>query len=272
MTELGTESNDSLWEGLFTDVEHPVHQYTRRQRSLWKHVPGDPRCKMCTVPLGGPAKALLTFTKKAPAKGNPHFCNACEVWVEKHPGGTETEMTLLFADVRGSTGLAETMEPAQFAGLMRDFYRTANSVLIERDAWMHKPVGDEIVAMFLPIFAPDHARTAIESAFELLEALGEPGGSPGLAVGGGVHSGVTYIGTVGVEGADSYDVTVLGDVPNVTSRLASAAGPGEMLISDAALELAGEDLGHLEHRTLDLRGRSAPLGVRVMSKANSPIR
>ena len=269
MTAPDDHSNDDLWKGLFTDQEHPVHRYTRRQRSLWKHIPGDPRCKMCSVPLRGAASSLLTFTKKAPARGNPHFCNACEVWVEHHPGGTETEMSLLFADVRGSTGLAEEMEPAAFAGLMRDFYRAANSVLVKKDAWMQKPVGDEIVAMFLPIFAPNHARTAIESAVDLLAALAELSGSSGLAVGGGVHSGVTYIGTVGVEGTDAYDVTVLGDVPNVTSRLASAAGAGEMLISDATSDLSGLDLAGQEHRTLELKGRAAPLGVRVMSRVGA---
>lgn len=267
-----TDSNDQLWEGLFTDHEHPVHRHTRRQRSFWKHIPGDPRCKMCTVPLRGPASSVLTFTKKAPAKGNPNFCNACEVWVEHHPGGTETEMTLLFADVRGSTGLAEQIEPAAFAGLMRDFYRTASKALVKSDAWMQKPVGDEIIAMFLPIFAPNHARVAIESAADLLAALSELSGSSGLAVGGGVHSGITYIGTVGVEGTDAYDVTVLGDVPNVTSRLASEASAGEMLISESTFEMSGVDLTDLEQRTLSLKGRSAPLTVRVMNRVGSMTR
>ena len=266
-----TGSNDVMWEGLFTDLEHPVHRYTRRQRAIWKHVPGHPRCKMCTVPLRGAASSMLTFTKKAPAKGNPFFCNACEVWVEEHPGGTETDMTLLFADVRGSTTLAEGMEPAKFAQLMRDFYKAANAVLVKKDAWMQKPVGDEIVAMFLPIFAPNHAGTAIESAGELLGALGELTGRSGLEVGGGVHSGVTYIGTVGVEGTDAYDMTVLGDVPNVTSRLAPAAGAGEMLINDGTHELSGFDLTDLEHRTLNLKGREAPLGVRVMATVGAAV-
>ncbi|MGH8872580.1 MAG: adenylate/guanylate cyclase domain-containing protein, partial [Acidimicrobiia bacterium] len=84
---------------------------------------------------------MLKLTGKAPASGNPLFCNSCEIWISKHPGGAEIEMTLLFADVRGSTHLAEDLGPGPFAELMQTFYRAANKVLIESDAWIDKPVG-----------------------------------------------------------------------------------------------------------------------------------
>jgi adenylate cyclase len=214
------------------------------------------------------AAPMLKMTKKAPASGNPLFCNSCEIWMKKHPGGAEIEMTLLFADVRGSTHLAEDLGPSRFAELMQRFYRVANKVLIASDAWIDRPVGDEIIALYLPIFAPQHARRAIEGAEMLLSALGaDDPGRPDLGVGGGVHTGITYIGTVGVEGTDTYDITVLGDSVNVTSRLASAARAGEMLISDDAYLSSGLEQRNLEHRTLDLRGRTESLGVHVLSRA-----
>ncbi len=266
MTEHDAEL-ERLWRDIFTDPDHPFH----RARMWWMHVPGDPRCKMCAVPLGGVATPFLKLTSKAPASGNPRFCNKCEVWTKKHPGGAEIEMSLLFADVRGSTRMAEELGAAEFARLMQKFYRVANEVLIESDAWMEKPVGDEIIAIYTPIMAGNHAAGAIEGAGRLLEALGYgTGENPWLQVGGGVHTGVAYIGTVGVDGSDTYDITVLGDAVNVTARLASVAGSGEMLISEAAIRSAGAELGDLPRRDLELEGREAPLGVRVLTGSSVP--
>ena len=85
-----------------------------------------------------------------------------------------------------------------------------------------------------------------------------------------MHTGVAYIGTVGVSGSDTYDITVLGDAVNVTARLASVAGPGEMLISEAAMRSAGAELEDLPHRDLELEGRKARLGVRVLTGSSVP--
>lgn len=227
---------------------------------------------MCSVPLAGVAAPVLRLTRKAPASGNPNYCNQCELWIQQHPGGAEVEMSLLFADVRGSTGLAEEMGAADFAQLMRRFYRVANEVLVDSDAWMDKPVGDEIIALYLPIWAGNHASRAVEGASRVLQALGYgTSDGPWLEVGGGVHTGVAFIGTVGVEGSGAYDVTVLGDAVNVTARLASAAGAGEMLISAAAVDSAGFDAGRLPLRRLELEGRQAPLDVRVISGASASV-
>lgn len=264
---MATDANrEQLWRALFTDPEHPLHRRSRRVRKFWKHVPGDTRCKMCAVPLSGMVAPVLRLTGKAPSSGSPRFCNECEHWIVQNPGGAEVEVTLLFADVRGSTALAEKLRPSEFAGRMQRFYQVANGVLVDSDAWMDKPVGDEIIALYTRIFAGNHAARALEGASRLLMALGYTSGAePWMEVGGGIHTGEVFIGTVGVEGTGAYDVTVLGDAVNVTSRLASTAGPGEFLVSESTVESAGRDLGDLPRRELDLRGRQAPLSVRVMT-------
>lgn len=270
MNERDAE-REQLWRRLFTDPEHPAYKHSRRARMLWKHLPGDPRCKMCSVPLSGAAAPILRFTRKAPSSGNPRFCNQCEIWTKNNPGGAEIEMSLLFADVRGSTGLAEAMGSSEFAELMHSFYRLANRALIESDAWIDKPVGDEIIAIYTPIFAGNHAARAIEGARSLLDVLhSDLGGAIRLEVGGGVHTGLAYIGTVGVDGTDSYDITVLGDAVNVTARLASIAKAGEMLVSEAAVRSAGAEMEDLPRRDLELEGRKAPLGVRVLTGSSVP--
>jgi adenylate cyclase len=165
---------------------------------------------------------------------------------------------MLFADVRGSTTLAEQMRPAEFSRLMNRFFDCANRVVIDSDGVVDKLVGDEVVALYVPAIGADHARKAVEAAGELLRATAHL-----VPVGCGVHTGVAYVGAVGSE-STVVDFTALGDAVNVTARLASLAGAGEALISDAACRSAGVDLGELEGRDLELKGRGAPLSVRVL--------
>ncbi len=82
-------------------------------------------------------------------------------------------------------------------------------------------------------------------------------------MGVGVHTGPAFVGVVGSE-ESTADFTALGDNVNITARLASQAGTGEVLISDASYSAAGLDLGGLEHRHLELKGKSEPIGVHVL--------
>lgn len=265
-----TEPNstiESMWRDMLTNRESPLYKKGR----IFKHVPGDPRCRLCRIPLAGIASPILKLTGRRPARYNPHFCNACEVWSADHPGGAVIDLTVLFADVRGSTGLAEKMGPNAFAELMQRFYRVSNEVFVESDAFIDSPVGDEVRAFFFPVFTPDHAAKAIRTAENLLLATGHrDADGPWIPVGAGLHTGPAFVGTVGVEGTDKYDVTALGDVVNVTGRLVSLARPGEILASQDAYTSAGFDVGALELRTVELRGRAAPLDVRVIPVA--PVR
>jgi adenylate cyclase len=162
--------------------------------------------------------------------------------------------------------MAEQMSGAEFSRLMNRFYAAATDVLIKTDAFIDKLIGDEVMAVYLPIFTgQSHARPAVQAAQGLLRVTGhdDPGG-PWLPVGVGVHTGITFFGTVsGAEGTFS-DFTALGDNVNITARLASQAAPGEALISDAACLAAELDPAHLEQRQLELKGKSEPVSARVM--------
>jgi adenylate cyclase len=87
---------------------------------------------------------------------------------------------------------------------------------------------------------------------------------PWLPIGVGVHTGIVFFGTVSGSEGSVTDVAALGDNVNITARLASKAAPGEALISDAAYSSAGLDLGDLEQRQLELKGKSEPISVRVL--------
>ncbi|HEY7197719.1 MAG TPA: adenylate/guanylate cyclase domain-containing protein [Gaiellaceae bacterium] len=206
-----------------------------------------------------------------PSKINRRLCRACIRQLEKGPGGAEVEITILFADVRGSTALAERDGAEAFSQLIARFYGVAAAAVDGRDGIVDKFVGDEVVALFVPGFTGGgHAAAAIEAARELLRETGHGNGEPWIPLGAGVHTGIAYVGTVG-EG-DALDFTALGDSVNTAARLASGARPGEIVVSSAAAEAAGLDTTELESRTLDLRGRTELCEAWIVAAAASPVR
>lgn len=175
-------------------------------------------------------------------------------------------LTMLFADVRGSTNLAAKMSALEFSRLINRLYSVATDVLVKTDAMVDRLIGDEVVGLFIPgIAGPEHPRRAIEAAQSLLDLTGHrnPTG-PWVPVGVGIHTGSAFVGVVGGSEDHPTDFTALGDNVNITARLASKAAPGEILISDAAYAAAGLDLEDLEHRQLELKGKDELVGVRVL--------
>jgi adenylate cyclase len=231
-------------------------------RAFFKRIPSSPRCKTCASPFGGVGGPVMRLIGKSPWEKNPHFCKACYQGLQKNFGGAEIELTMLFADVRGSTGLAEGMTATEFSALLNRFYRVAVDVLIDADAVIDKFVGDEVVALFLPGLAgPQHARRAIEAAAALLRATGHED-TPWLPIGVAVHTGRAYVGAIGVEGQFT-DFTALGDAVNSAARLASLARAGETLVSEDAARASDLDTTGLIRRVVELRGRSEPMTVYV---------
>ncbi len=174
---------------------------------------------------------------------------------------------MLFADIRGSTALAEGMKAAEFSRLVNRFYRQSTEALIKTDAYIDKFVGDEVIGFYFPLFAgKNHAAGAVQAAQKILSAAASDrtSGQP-LPVGVGVHTGVAYVGTVRGAEDSAMDVTALGDNVNIAARLAGKAGPGEALVSEAAYSAAGLSLGTPEQRCLELKGKSYPVSVRVLT-------
>ncbi len=194
-----------------------------------------------------------------PSPINRRICKWCIGKVLEHPGGAELEITVLLADVRGSTALAERIPAEEFSRVIARFYGAAARVVDRWDGIVDKFVGDEVVALFIPGFAgDDHAADAVGAARDLLRETGNHGvQTPWIPVGVGIHTGVSFVGTVGED--DARDFTALGDTVNTAARLTSLASPGEVLISHATATAAQLDTSALERRTLALRGRHQPV-------------
>jgi adenylate cyclase len=234
-------------------------------RRFWRNIPSPPRCKMCTSPFGPPAGPLLRLVGKGRWAGNSDYCAGCFKSLYKHRDGAEIECTLLFADIRGSTQLAETMSSTEFRRLLDRYYATAAAVLIRHEAIVDKFVGDEVVAIFVPALAgAKHAGQAIDAGLALLRATGHETDAPWAPIGIGINTGEAFVGVVGT--ADHVEFTALGDNVNVTARLASAAAGGEILVTEAAARAAGRGWADgAERRSLDLRGKSESTDVVVVT-------
>jgi adenylate cyclase len=239
----------------------------RRLRHFWRMLPGSPRCKLCTAPFGAPTGPLLRLIGKGRWPGNPNYCRWCFRDIYNHRGGAEVECSLFFADVRDSTGVAETMTASAFRALLDRFYAAAAQVLVDHEGIVDKFVGDEVVGIFIPAFTGgQHARRAIDAALALLRATGhggEAGQEPWVPIGIGVNTGSAWVGAVGT--AEHVEFTALGDTVNVAARLASAAGSGELLVATSSADAAGIAADDLERRQLDLRGKSSATDVLVLS-------
>jgi adenylate cyclase len=251
--------SDDYWR----DYLEKGEPYIRLGRKVFSAIPSDPRCKLCTAPFGGIGGPLMRAAGRRPSRANPHLCTACENALIKYHGGAEVSGTMLFADIRGSTTLGESMPPAAFKELLERFYQAASHAVVNHNGAVDKFVGDELVAMFYPSLAGDgHAGEAVRAAQEILRETGHAdAGGPWLPVGAGVHTGRVWFGAVG-EGTH-MDLTALGDVVNTTARLSAAAGAGEVLISGAIAEQAGIGVGH-ERRSLQLKGKEQPFEVVVI--------
>ena len=252
------------WYKMLTEGE-PINRHLYHLNGL---LPSDPRCKLCAAPFKSWGGFIMHLLGRDQSRYNPRFCQKCQVF--EHPGGAEVPLTMLFADVRGSTTLAERMSVREFSQLINRFYTVVTRVLIQTDALVDRLMGDQAIGLYIPGFAgPEHSRKAIEAAQDLLRLTGHRDTrGPWLPVGVGVHTGTAFVGVVGSEDSTA-DFTALGDNVNITARLASEAGTGEILISNAAYSAANLNLGDLEHRQLELKGKSEPIGVRILRAARS---
>jgi adenylate cyclase len=260
--------NDELWRRILSGEMKELI----KARSLFKHIPSDPRCRVCLSPFHGIGGQFTRIAfKRTKSKINPHFCSACYDLLSANPGGAEVEMTLLFADIRGSTTLAQQLGTADFSRLINRFYIAATHVFSETNAWIERLVGDQVIGLYLPAMAgQDHARVAIQGAQDLLRAVGYGGsGDAWLPLGVGVHTGVTFMGMVGTD-TGMRDITVLGDPANTSARLSSVAAAGEILISETTIAHSRIDTSGLEMRNLALKGRAEPINACV-AHLNTPI-
>lgn len=232
-TEETTENeNEPLWRTIFQDG----HPDLLKQHWLHRKLPSPPRCRLCLVPFEGLGGWWMRKRGKARSDRNEHYCSACDGFLAAFPGGAEVEMTLLFADIRQSSQMAEDLGSAQFAAKVNAFYAQVGKILAASDGFVVELRGDCIAGAYPPGFSgQDHAAKAVRAAVEIVKQSG----SDGAAFGVGVHAGPVFIGTVDTAAGRLNEVSVFGETVNMAAKLSDVAPAGQALVSTEAATLAG---------------------------------
>jgi adenylate cyclase len=189
-------------------------------------------------------------------------------------GGERRELTVLFADIRDSTRLAQRLPPERFAALLNDVLGAMTAVLFARGGMLDRFTGDGFLAIFgAPLPQPDHAQRACLAALDMLRALETVRARwarPDLPieVGIGINSGPMIIGNMGSKERFAY--TVIGDEAHLGARLEAANKDfrTRILISEATVR---EVQGRIAARELDsvrFRGLAQPVRVFELLGAN----
>ena len=193
-------------------------------RRLFSLVPAALRCKFCNAPFRGRYAGIFGKVGYTPSRKNPNICERC---IERAPeGGALVPVSVLFADVRGYTSIAEGLSSVATTALLHRFYGRLRVPFWPTMRSSGQIAGDEVMAIFVPGLAGSHfPGHAVEAARALLRGIGygTPAGS-WLEVGVGICTGEEYVGNVG--GGGFKDFTAIGDVTNTAARLQASAGGG----------------------------------------------
>jgi adenylate cyclase len=150
-------------------------------------------------------------------------------------GGERREVTILFADLRGFTALAERMSPEHLIEVVNGYLSLATESIFANGGVLDKFMGDAVMALYnSPLDQPDHALRAVKTAFALRESLDRRQQEPVLHFGFGINTGEAVVGNVGSEALMNY--TAIGDTVNVAFRLQEQAKEQQILLSRATYE------------------------------------
>lgn len=146
--------------------------------------------------------------------------------------GQKNEASILFADIRGFTGYAETKEPEEVVEKLNEFFSIATEVVLKHDGYIDKFIGDSVLAIFgVPVYQQDHMERSIRAAVAMQKELARNallGNTLLASVGIGIASGMVVAGNIGSQVKMEY--TVIGDSVNVASYINSLAGPGDIIV------------------------------------------
>jgi adenylate cyclase len=242
----------------------------RLGRRLFGMVPSGWRCKFCNAPFDGPFSPAFRLIGYTASRKNPHVCARC---IETAPdGGAVVPVSVLFADIRGYTTIAERQNPLEVTATVRRFYECASSALLRHEAVLATIAGDAVMALFLPGFAgAAYPRRGVEGALALLRAVGYGSDSGNwIDVGVGISTGEDYVGNVG--GGGFKDFTALGDATNTAARLQANAGGGEIILDQPTYAAVADSYADAQRLELILKGKDSPVAcyrISCLSPASS---
>lgn len=176
--------------------------------------------------------------------------------------GDRRDLTVMFADIRGFTGMSERLEPESVVELLNECLGAATDVILEHKGSIDKYIGDAVMALFgAPAPLENHALQAVRAALAMQRRFAEMPARDGHRVtfGIGINTGAGVVGMIGSPNVKSY--TAIGDVVNVAARLQGEARAGEVLITDATHGLVAEHVTTEGLGSIYVKGRVTPVSI-----------
>jgi adenylate cyclase len=194
------------------------------------------------------------------------------------PGGEARTVTLLFADIRGFTTIAERLPAEAVVDLLNAALSRLSDAVFAHHGTLDKFTGDGLMAIFgAPVAQPDDAARAVAAGLAMLEAIRDldaqqPAGAPRLAIGVGIHTGEAIVGNIG--SARRLDYTAIGDAVNLASRVEGLTKElgAPLLLSRATRDAAlaapdAEPLHFTAAGEAPVKGRSRPVELFTASRS-----
>jgi len=180
--------------------------------------------------------------------------------------GARKELTIFFADIRGFTQLADTIEPEELVSLLNEYLSHMTKIIMKYGGTIDKFIGDAIMVFWGdPIYYEDHAVRAVKTALEMKESLKTlqkkwfEEGQRTLSMGIGINTG--YV-TVGNMGSDvRMDYTVIGSNVNIAARINTKAGSDQILIAKRTYGLVKDVVEVKKLEPVELKGVREPVEI-----------
>lgn len=182
--------------------------------------------------------------------------------------GEKRKITVLFADIRGFTRIAEQMPPEEVVKLLNEYFKGMLEIIFKHNGMLDKLIGDGIMAEFgAPIDDPSQERNAVNAAMEMYQQLVElrrkwkAEGKPELDIGIGIHTGDAIVGSIGTE--ERMEYTAIGDTVNIAARLQTLTKESHfpILVSETTFQVIKDEFPYKELGPVTLTGRDQPINV-----------
>lgn len=181
-------------------------------------------------------------------------------------GGTESDITILFSDIRGFTSMSEKLSPTEIVKLLNKYFKSMIDVVFKYNGTLDKIVGDELMVLYgVPLKSEDDTDNAVKTAIKMFQALDKfndriiKEGYKPFKIGIGINKGKAVSGNIGSEQQMNY--TVIGDTINLGARLCSHAKSGEILISSSVKGVISDDYPFKKIPSIEVKGKSKPIDV-----------